>query len=73
MRILQVTGLQIPLTRVVSIWRKEKRKKQKHDHNSDVNKALLLSLLKIQRNKRNVILVSIPLFLSRRYKESRKM
>lgn len=46
MRILQVTGLQIPLTRVVSIW-KTKQNKTNHDHNSDINKALLLSLLKI--------------------------
>lgn len=28
MRILQVTGLQIPLTRVVSIWRRKEKKRQ---------------------------------------------
>lgn len=27
MRILQVTGLQIPLTRVVNIWKKKKKDK----------------------------------------------
>lgn len=47
MRILQVTGLQIPLTRVVSIWKTKNKTKKPHDHNSDIHKALLLSLLKI--------------------------
>lgn len=41
MRILQVTGLQIPLTRVVNIWKKKKRKKP--DYNSGITKTLFLS------------------------------
>lgn len=45
MRILQVTGLQIPLTRVVSIWRG--RKKDKCDYKSEMNKTLP-SLLNMQ-------------------------
>lgn len=46
MRILQVTGLQIPLTRVVSIWR-GKKKKDKCDYKRVMNKTLP-SLLNMQ-------------------------
>lgn len=47
MRILQVTGLQIPLTRVVSIWRGKKKKKDKCDYKRVMNKTLP-SLLNMQ-------------------------